>query len=149
MKKKYNVMNRYNYYGYNLLFMIVNTIMIIICLLYTSHDDYTNFEIDFERDKVRNTVLNRYTKEQKEALLKRAQKHNQRIKELEFKVQPYYQQYISDGQIYYYYIPKDLRDMFLYLILRDVMHPQLISQSLIAEIKHQINSCLLYTSRCV
>ena len=104
------------------------------------HDDYTNFEIDFERDKVRNTVLNRYTKEQKEALLKRAQKHNQRIKELEFKVQPYYQQYISDGQIYYYYIPKDLRDMFLYLILRDVMHPQLISQSLIAEIKHQINS---------
>ena len=102
------------------------------------HDDYTNFEIDFERDKVRNTVLNRYTK--KEALLKRAQKHNQRIKELEFKVQPYYQQYISDGQIYYYYIPKDLRDMFLYLILRDVMHPQLISQSLIAEIKHQINS---------
>ena len=30
MKKKYNVMNRYNYYGYNLLFMIVNTIMIII-----------------------------------------------------------------------------------------------------------------------
>ena len=30
MKKKYNVMNRYNYYGYNLLFMIINTIMIII-----------------------------------------------------------------------------------------------------------------------
>ena len=30
--------------------------------------------------------------------------------------------------------------MFLYLNLRDVMHPQLISQSLIAEIKHQINS---------
>lgn len=30
MKRKYNVMNRYNYYGYNLLFMVINTIMIII-----------------------------------------------------------------------------------------------------------------------
>lgn len=104
------------------------------------HDDYTNFEIDFERDKVRNTVMNQYSKKQKEDLLLKAKEHNQRIQELEFKVQSYYQQYISDGQIYYYYIPRDLRDIFLYLILRDVMHPQLISQSLIEEIKHQINS---------
>ena len=35
------------------------------------HDDYTNFETDFERDKVRNTVLNHYTLQQKEELLKR------------------------------------------------------------------------------
>jgi len=104
------------------------------------HDDYTNFEVDFERDKVRNTVLNSYTTQQKDELLQRAYQHNIRIKELEFKVQSYYQQYITDGQIYYYYIPKELRDIFLYLILKDVMHPQLISYSLINEIKHQINS---------
>lgn len=104
------------------------------------HDDYTNFETDFERDKVRNTVLNSYTIQQKDQLLQRAYQHNTRIKELEFKVQSYYQQYIADGQIYYYYIPKELRDIFLYLILKDVMHPQLISYSLIKEIKHQINS---------
>lgn len=104
------------------------------------HDDYTNFETDFERDKVRNLVLKNYTFEQKEELLRRASFHNERIKELEFKVEPYYQQYMADGQIYYYYIPKDLRNMFLYLILKDVMHPQLISYSLIEEIKHQINS---------
>lgn len=104
------------------------------------HDDYTNFEVDFERDKIRNTVMNQYSKQQKEALLLRANEHNQRIHQLEFKVQPYYQQYISDGQIYYYYIPRDLREIFLYLILRDVMHPQLISQSLIEEMKHQIDS---------
>ena len=66
--------------------------------------------------------------------------YNQRIKELEFKVNPYYQQYKADGQIYYYYIPSDLRKLFLYLILKDVMHPQLISHSLIDEIEHQINS---------
>ena len=104
------------------------------------HDDYTNFEVDFERDKVRNTVLNSYTTQQKDELLQRAYQHNIRIKELEFKVQSYYQQYITDGQIYYYYIPKELRDIFLYLILKDVMHPQLISYSLINEIKHQIHS---------
>lgn len=104
------------------------------------HDDYTNFETDFERDKVRNTVLNQYSLRQKEELVKKAENHNKRIKELEFKVKPYYQQYKVDGQIYYYYIPAHLRDIFLYLMLKDVMHPQLISFSLIEEIKHQIDS---------
>ncbi len=104
------------------------------------HDDYTNFETEFERDKVRNTILNQYTPSQKEELIEKAFLHNQRVKELEFKVNSYYQQYISEGQIYYYYVPKELRDIFLYLILKDVMHPQLISFSLIEEIKHQIDS---------
>ncbi len=104
------------------------------------HDDYTNFETDFDRDKVRNLVLKNYTREQKEELLDKANKHNQRIKELEVKVKPYYDLYNADKIIYYYYIPKELRDIFLYLILRDVMHPSLISYSLIQEIKHQIHS---------
>ncbi len=104
------------------------------------HDDYTNFEIDFERDKVRNTILNQYTLLQKEELIQKAKIHNQRIKELEFKVEPYYQQYKTDGMIYYYYIPKQLREIFLYLILRDVMPTQLISYALIQEIRHQIDS---------
>jgi len=104
------------------------------------HDDYTNFETDFERDRIRNTIMNQYTKQQKIDLLEKAKEHNQRIMELEFKVKPYYQLYIADGQIYYYYIPKELRDIFLYLILKDVMHPKLISYSLIQEIKHQIHS---------
>ena len=104
------------------------------------HDDYTNFETDFERDKVRNTVLAHYTKKQKEELLKRALAHNDRIKEQEELVRPYYEQYVQDGMICYYTIPKDLRDIFLYLILKDVMVPKLISCSLIEEIKHQIYS---------
>ncbi|MCD7948909.1 MAG: tRNA lysidine(34) synthetase TilS [Erysipelotrichaceae bacterium] len=104
------------------------------------HDDYTNFETDFDRDKVRNLVLKNYTRVQKEELLNKADKHNQRIKELEIQVKPYYDLYNADGIIYYYYIPKELRDIFLYLILRDVMHPTLISYSLIQEIKHQIHS---------
>lgn len=104
------------------------------------HDDYTNFETDFERDKVRNTVLAHYSKHQKEGLLKRALAHNERIKEQEELVRPYYEQYVQDGMICYYTIPKELRDIFLYLILKDVMVPKLISCSLIEEIKHQIYS---------
>lgn len=104
------------------------------------HDDYTNFEIEFERDKVRNTIMNTYSQKQKEALLFKAQKHNQRIAELEFKVNPYYQQYRAEGQICFYHIPEELRHLFLYLILKDVMHPTLISQSLIEEMIHQVES---------
>lgn len=104
------------------------------------HDDYTNFETDFERDKVRNLILVDYTEEQKQDLLQKAISHNQRIQELEIKVKPYYQQYRKDGYIHYYDILEELKDIFLYLILKDVMHPQLISQSLIKEIKRQIQS---------
>lgn len=104
------------------------------------HDDYTNFQTDFTRDKVRNTILNKYSRQEKEELLQKASEHNMRIMEYERQVEPYYLQYKADGQIYYYYIPKELRNMFLYLILKDVMHPQLISSSLIKEIKHQIHS---------
>ena len=104
------------------------------------HDDYTNFETEFERDKVRNIVLKDYTKKQKEDLLEQANRHNERIRKQEEEVRPYYEQYIQDGMICYYTIPSHLRDIFLYLILKDVMVPKLISSSLIEEIKHQIYS---------
>lgn len=104
------------------------------------HDDYTNFETEFERDRIRNTIMNHYTLKQKQDLILKAKEHNKRIECLEEKVDFYYRLYLEDGQIYYYLIPKELRDIFLYLILKDVMPPQLISQALIDEIKHQIDS---------
>ena len=104
------------------------------------HDDYTNFEMTFERDRVRNTILNEYSKEEKNELFEKAKAHNQRVLELEERVKPYYEQYKESGVIYYYSLPKELRSLFLFLILRDVMPPQLISSSLIKEIKHQIHS---------
>lgn len=104
------------------------------------HDDYTNFEIELERNKIRNTILNQYTRNQKEELLQKAREHNLRVLKCEKKLKPYYDLYKKDKQIYYYYIPKELRNMFLFMILKDVMHPRLISSSLIKEIKHQIHS---------
>ena len=104
------------------------------------HDDYTNFETDFERDRVRNTVLNHYTKAQKEELFLRASKHNQRMEALEQEVMPYYKEYTQAQTITYSSIPEHLMDIFLYLILKDKMMTQLISYSLICEIKKQLKS---------
>ena len=104
------------------------------------HDDYTNFQADFFRDKVRNTVLNQYSIKDKEKLLRRAEEHNQRIKEEEKKVLPYYLKYNKNKRINYKDIPGYLRNMFLYLILVDVMSAQSISYSLIEEINRQIES---------
>lgn len=104
------------------------------------HDDYTNFETEFERDKIRNTVMNKYSQQQKEELLFKARKHNQRIQELEFKVEPYYQQYHTNGYICFQSIPEELRNLFFYLILKDILYPTLISQSLIEEMVRQVQS---------
>ena len=42
------------------------------------HDDYTNFQTEFTRDRIRNTILNQYTNSQKEELLKKAEEYNQK-----------------------------------------------------------------------
>jgi len=104
------------------------------------HDDYTNFETDFKRDQVRNIVLKHYTLQQKENMIKKAKEHNERIKALEFKVQPYYQYYKQHHSIQWKEIPDDVIDIFLYLVLNDILESQRISQALIREIKHQMNS---------
>lgn len=104
------------------------------------HDDYTNFETDFYRDKVRNTILNHYTNQQKEDLLKKAKEHNQRVKEKEKKVMIYYEEYKQKGMISYQKIPKEIINMFFYFLLKDVINPKDISLSLIEEMNHQLES---------
>lgn len=104
------------------------------------HDDYTNFETDFYRDRVRNTVLNQYRKEDKLKLLEKAKEHNLRVKRAEEKVKTYYLKYKENNMIQYKIIPQELIDIFLYLILKDVINPKFISLSLIEEMKHQMKS---------
>ena len=104
------------------------------------HDDYTNFQTEFKRDEIRNLVLSSYTLKQKEELLLKAKQHNERIDCLNQKVKPYYDQYLKEGSIKYHTIPLELQNLFLYMILKDVMHPSLISESLIQEINHQVYS---------
>ena len=42
------------------------------------HDDYTNFQTEFTRDRIRNTILNQYTDSQKEELLKKGEEYNKK-----------------------------------------------------------------------
>lgn len=104
------------------------------------HDDYTNFETDFYRDRVRNTVLNKYSVEDKLKLLEKAKQHNLRVSNEEKRVESYYNEYKLNGKMNYHSIPEDLLDIFLYLVLKDVINPKYISLSLIEEIKRQMKS---------
>lgn len=105
-------------------------------------DDYTNFETEFFRDKVRNVILKYYSHEEKMELLDKAKRHNQRIDGLMERVRPIYDLYKKNGKINYHLINNEWEDFFFYLMLKDVMDTQLISSSLITEMKHQVHSSL-------
>ncbi len=101
------------------------------------HDDYTNFETHFTRDRIRNTVLNTYSEEEKEALLNKANEINKKQALLEEKAQEYIVQYNKNNSIDYTIILPELMDTFLYLLLNEYVE---VSGSLIDEVKHQIKS---------
>ena len=62
-------------------------------------DDYTNFETEFMRDKVRNITLKDLSEEEKERIYNDAREHNKRIENEEFKVKGYYLDYKNKGYL--------------------------------------------------
>lgn len=102
-------------------------------------DDYTNFETQFKRDQIRNTVLNRYTLEEKEALYTKAVKHNQRIDEKKKKLQPYLTQYKKQGYIDIHSINDEDIYLFIYLLLYEEVNAD-ITYSLVEEVIKQMTS---------
>ena len=104
------------------------------------HDDYTNFGVDFERDRVRNTILNTYSEEEKEALYQRAQDINCKQKEKEEAIQGYLDLYHKQGKIDFHLVEDHLMDTFLYALLEECIPSTMIGRSLIEEIKKQIKS---------
>lgn len=99
------------------------------------HDDYTNFQTEFTRDRIRNTILNTYTNEQKEGLLKLAQKYNLSQKEKKKEINQYLEEPID-----YTKIPEYLLSDVLYALLKKHIDVSKISKHLINEIIHQIHS---------
>lgn len=106
----------------------------------TYHEDYTNFQTHFTRDKIRNEVIPQLTKEQKETIMLQATILNQDILKKEAQIAPYYQQFKENEIIDYTQIETELLPVFLYAILKDVIHPPKISKTLIDEIIKQIQS---------
>lgn len=104
------------------------------------HEDYTNFETDFTRDYIRNVVLPSYTKKQKEELVVKADKHNQRYLQEEEAMKPYYQQYVNQGKICYQQFNDKQLNKMLYFMLKQHIYPPYISKSLLTEIKKELQS---------
>lgn len=103
-------------------------------------DDYTNFETEFTRDYVRNVTLKEYSEKEIKELLIRAKKHNHNyLKSIEL-LKPYLDKYHRDKLIDYTLIPSELLESLIYEMLKEIVYPPLISDSLIKEIIKQINS---------
>ncbi len=99
------------------------------------HDDYTNFQTEFTRDRIRNTILNQYTDSQKEELLKKGEEYNkkQAIKKQEV------DKFLTEP-LDYTLVPKELLPDVLYALLKKHIEVSKISHHLIDEIIHQIQS---------
>lgn len=104
------------------------------------HDDYTNFETNFRRDYIRNKILCYFSKQEKEELLKEADKYNKWMEEQEKRMQPWYQAYAKEGMIDSSKLDDTSLRWMIYYMLKQDIYPPLISQSLIDEILKQVRS---------
>lgn len=103
-------------------------------------DDYTNFETKFTRDYVRNITLKKYSDEEINGLLERAKKHNQRYFKKLDQMQCYLDLYHQDNFIDQTIVPDHLIEGFIYEIVKEIVYPPLISNTLIKEIIKQVRS---------
>lgn len=104
------------------------------------HDDYTNFETHYTRDKIRNTILNTYTEKEKQALLDHAAAYNARYQEKQETLAPFLERFHKQGYIDYHEIPSSLLRDFLYEIIEEALPGRSIGDALIREMRHQILS---------
>lgn len=104
------------------------------------HEDYTNFETEFTRDYVRNVVLKFYSKEEKEKLLLQAQTHNERYAGILSQIQPYMEQYHQQGYLSIKDVPDALLEDILYQMIKELVFPPYISNTLIEEVLKQLLS---------
>ncbi len=104
------------------------------------HEDYTNFENEFTRDYVRNTILPELDKREIDKLLNKASKHNVTYKEKTHLMQEVLSKYNEQGFIRLNEVGENILDVFLYQIIKEHVYPPMISKALIEEIIKQMKS---------
>lgn len=104
------------------------------------HEDYTNFQTEFTRDYVRNITLKKYSDIQKQELLQRAKEHNQRYEARCQQTRPYLDLYQKQKYLDYPSIPKTLVEDVIYQMIKELVYPPDISNTLIEEVLKQIQS---------
>lgn len=103
------------------------------------HDDYTNFMTDFERDRVRNTILNHYSDEDKQALVLKAEEMNQKIAQEMIVIDQLLENYHQRGFLLLSELPEDATRFFFHFF-NEKIDAKKISQHLIKEALHQLHS---------
>ncbi len=104
------------------------------------HEDYTNFENDFTRDYIRNTILPKMTQIEIKELLQKATNHNIRYIERQKSIDTYIDVYNKKGYLCVSNINEaDYIDL-IYRLIKPYVYPPNISMSLLFEIKKQIQS---------
>ena len=104
------------------------------------HEDYTNFQSDYQRDYVRNQVLSSYSQEELDDLLAYARAYNDKQKPLLEKVDQLMDRYQKQGYLNLEDFTDDVSDILIYRMLSTVIVPSSIHGSLIQEIKKQLSS---------
>lgn len=111
-----------------------------VCHHILYHDDYTNFETHYKRDYMRNVVLNNMSEAEKEALLKEAQDHNEKLYLKRKRSQQLLKKYLVSDRLYF----KELNDQDLYDVLHRYLENYLpykrISKTLIKEIIKELKN---------
>ncbi len=104
------------------------------------HEDYTNFQTEFTRDYVRNVALKEYTPQQKRELLQYATNHNERYRYRNKKTQAYIERYRKQKYLKYSEVPKQYVSDIIYQMIKEVVYPPYISNTLINEVIKQLES---------
>lgn len=101
------------------------------------HDDYTNFDVRYTRNRIRHQDIKKYDINE---LYKKSIEHNQRYLQKLEKLKYKFEEYDKKGYLLLDSIEQnDLPDVIYYMVKKDI-YPPYISHSLIDEIMKQINS---------
>ncbi len=103
-------------------------------------DDYTNFEVEFTRDRIRNIVMPDLSASQKKELLLYRGYHNLQKSNLIKQVKPAVEKYRKQGSLDIGSFSDDNYQELLYAILALYLDKELINYNLIDEIYKQLES---------
>ena len=101
------------------------------------HDDYTNFDIRYTRNRIRHQDMKKYNID---ALYKRSVEHNKRYFNRIEQLKDIFDKYDQQGYLLLNRIDKDDLADVIYYMVKKYVYPPYISQSLIHEIIKQLDS---------
>lgn len=101
------------------------------------HDDYTNFDLTYTRNRIRHQDIKNYDLDQ---LARRVVQHNQRYENHLLQLEGLFERYDQQGYISLKEIRRDDLRMMVYHMIAQVVYPPYISNGLLNEVVKQLDS---------